>query len=176
MSFNYKLLVLVVNFFTPYLLLVFIITGCNLEAIYKKKETRDLFCFIELDEPQSNFNLYEVTFYNALKLKLCKKNTTNKTFLLKWNIKKSTTELITAKNTSISRYEVILTSKFYLFKKKDSTIIYSDETYSKAAHNVLEDELFSTITSERASDNYAATNLVDLIFNKIYLFSQHHQL
>ena len=176
MSFNYKFLVLVVNYFTPYVLLVLIITGCNLEAIYKKKETRDLFCFIELDEPKSNFNLYEVTFYNALKFKLCKKNTTDKTFLLKWNIEKSTKELITAKNTSISRYEVILTSKFYLFKNKDSTIIYSDETYSTAAHNVLEDELFSTITSERASDNYAATNLVDLIFNKIYLYSQHHQL
>lgn len=146
------------------------LTGCTLEAIYTKKKNIDFFCSIEIEEPRSNLYLYEVTFHNSLQQKLCNNNSTYKTLILKWNIKKSNKGLITAQNTSVSRYEIILLSKFYLVKKENSKTIYSDEVYSKAAHNVLEDELFSTITSERSADNLAANNLVEMVFNKLYLF------
>ena len=103
-------------------------------------------------------------------MKLCLSNKSNKSLLLKWNITKTNTGLITAKNATQSRYEVVLTAKFYLINIDDNKTIYSGEIYSKAAHNVLEDELFSTITAERNAENMAAKNLVDNLFDKVYLF------
>ena len=94
-------------------LVLLIFLGCNLEPIYKTKLTEDLLCSIKVVKPQSHLNLYEVNFHNLLEMKLCLSNKSNKSLLLKWNITKTNTGLITAKNAAQSRYEVVLTAKFY---------------------------------------------------------------
>tara|TARA_B100001013_G_scaffold144111_1_gene85133 strand:- start:211 stop:726 length:516 start_codon:yes stop_codon:yes gene_type:complete len=151
-------------------LVLLIFVGCNLEPIYKTKFTEDLLCSIKVVKPQSHLNLYEVGFQNLLEMKLCMSSKPNKSLLLTWNIIKTNTGLITAKNAAESRYEVVLTAKFHLTNIDDNKTIYSGEIYAKAAHNVLEDELFSTITAERNAENMAAKNLVDNLFDKVYLF------
>lgn len=125
-----------------------------------------------MQQPKSNLIEHEIYFYNNLKVKFCKNSNTPKSFLLQWNIKKSNTGLITSQNASISRYEVLLTTHFNLINKKDSSTLLSDVVYSKAAHNVLEDELFSTITAERNASKLAANDLVEQIFFKIFLFNK----
>ena len=158
-------------FFVISVLLIFSMYGCNLEPIHKNNKEDKLFCAIELQQPKSNLIEHEIYFYNNLKTKFCKNRNTPKTFLLQWSIKKSNTGLITSQNASISRYEILLTVNFNLINKKDSSTLLSNVVYSKAAHNVLEDELFSTITAERNASKLAANNLVEQIFYKILLFN-----
>ena len=158
-------------FFVISVLLIFSMYGCNLEPIHKNNKKDKLFCAIELQQPKSNLIEHEIYFYNNLKTKFCKNRNTPKTFLLQWSIKKSNTGLITSQNASISRYEVLLPVDFNLINKKDSSTLLSNVVYSKAAHNVLEDELFSTITAERNASKLAANNLVEQIFYKILLFN-----
>ena len=158
-------------FFVISVLLIFSMYGCNLEPIHKNNKEDKLFCAIELQQPKSNLIEHEIFFYNNLKTKFCKNRNTPKTFLLQWSIKKSNTGLITSQNASISRYEVLLTVNFNLINKKASSTLLSNVVYSKAAHNVLEDELFSTITAERNASKLAANNLVEQIFYKILLFN-----
>ena len=158
-------------FFVISVLLIFSMYGCNLEPIHKNNKEDKLFCAIELQQPKSNLIEHEIYFYNNLKVKFCKNSNTPKSFLLQWSIKKSNTGLITSQNASISRYEVLLTVNFNLINKKDSSTLLSNVVYSKAAHNVLEDELFSTITAERNASKLAANNLVEQIFYKILLFN-----
>ena len=170
MSYNFRINTINKKFLCINTLVLLIFLGCNLEPIYKTKFTEDLLCSIKVVKPQSHLNLYEVDFHNLLEMKLCMSNKSNKSLLLKWNITKTNTGLITAKNATESRYEVVLTAKFYLNNLDDNKTIYSGEIYSKAAHNILEDELFSSITAERNAENMAAKNLVDNLFDKVYLF------
>ena len=159
-------------FFIISVLLTFLLYGCNLEPIHKNKKETNFFCSIDIQKPKSNLIYHEIHFYNNLKIKFCKNSITPKSFFLQWSIKKSNTGLITSQNASISRYEVVLTTTFNLINKKDSSVLLSDIIYSKAAHNVLEDELFSTITAERNASKLAANDLVEQIFYKIFLFDK----
>ena len=146
--------------------------GCNLEPIHKKKETSNYFCTIDIEQPKSNLIFYELNFYNQLNLKFCKNKSYPKSLFLKWTITKSSTGLITAKNAAVSRYEVVLKITFQLINNKSSDIIYTDTIKSKAAHNVLEDELFSTLTAERNAEILATKDLVTQMFYRIYLFNE----
>ncbi len=163
---------IIISFFT---ILIAFQLGCNLQPIYEKKELKSFYCSIEVSEPRSTLIFYELEFYNSLKLKFCNNALAEKSLFLEWDISKTNSGLLTAKDAAISRYEITLTATFALKNKKTSETLLSSKIYSKAAHNVLEDELFSTLTAERNATVLASKDLVEQIFYTIYLFEINNQ-
>ena len=106
---------------------------------------------------------------------LCDLQQDSPKYLLRWNITKSKSQLIGSKDNKTVRYKIILSIKYELTDMINNKALYADNTYSSAEYNVLEDEMVSTIASEKFSEEVIAKNLTNIILDKIYLFMSNNE-
>ena len=79
-------------------------------------------------------------------------------------------ELIKSESNTIKRYEATLIVNFSIHDISSDNIIYSDTIESKGAYNILDDEIISTLASQKSIDSQIAIIAARLTLDKIHLF------
>ncbi len=138
--------------------------------MYQGKTFLDSLCKIKIADTSSQSKHYEEIFKNELNNTICPNSSNPKKYLLNWLITKNKTELIGSNTNRTVRYEIKLTTSFSLINIDDNKTVYSDTVYSSSEYNVLEDEIISTLASEKNTEELIAKNLKEIILNKIYLY------
>jgi len=149
--------------------------GCNLQPLYKTSHISEILCNIKVSDAKAESNYYEEIFKNEMQNSLCDLQQDSPKYLLRWNITKSKSQLIGSKDNKTVRYKIILSIKYELTDMINNKALYADNTYSSAEYNVLEDEMVSTIASEKFSEEVIAKNLTNIILDKIYLFMSNNE-
>lgn len=173
MSFKYKKLNSKLNVISVFLLLL--ILSCNLQPLYKTSNISKSLCDIKISDTKAESTHYEEIFKNKMQNTLCSLPQNSAKYLLLWEIAKNKEELIGSGDNKIIRYQMKLSVKYELIDIINNNTLYKDEVYSNAEYNVLEDEMVSTIASEKFSESIIAKNLTSIIIDKIYLFMANNE-
>ena len=144
--------------------------GCNFKPMYEEKVFITSLCEIKVAKARDESKHYEEMFKNELENSLCPSFTKSKKYLLNWEIAKNKTELIGSNTNRTVRYETKLNISFSLININKNEILYNDTAYSSSEYNVLEDEIISTLASEKNTEEIIIKNLKEIILNKIYLY------
>ena len=96
-------------------------------------------------------------------------------YFLNWKINKTKTELIGSGSNRTIRYELSLKTEYTITNSKDGKVIFKDMVYSSSEYNVLEDQIISTLASEKATEEMIVKNIKIIILNKIYLFAENNE-
>lgn len=152
------------------LIVIFLLFSCQFRPVYLSDNTKNVLCSIKVENETNSALLYEMDYKNELKSILCTHKLEETNFLLKWSIKKRYRELIRSESNTIKRYEAILIVDFVIYDKSGDTIIYSDMVESKGAYNILEDEILSTLASQKSIDSQIAIIAARLTLDKIHLY------
>ena len=149
--------------------------SCNFKPIYQEQTFLDLLCEIKIADTRPESKHYEELFKNELNNYICSNSSSPKKYLLNWLITKSKSELIGSNSNRTVRYEMKLTTSFSLIHIADNKTLYSDTVYSSSEYNVLEDEIISTLASEKNTEELIVKNLKEIILNKIYLYAVNNE-
>ena len=149
--------------------------GCNLQPLYRTSHISEILCNIRVSDTKAESNHYEEIFKNEMQNSLCDQPQDSAKYLLRWNITKNKNQLIGSKDNKTVRYKIILSIQYELINMSNNKALYADKTYSSAEYNVLEDEMVSTIASEKFSEEIIAKNLTNIILDKIYLFMANNE-
>ena len=149
--------------------------GCNFKPMYEEKVFITSLCEIKVAKARAESKHYEELFKNELENSLCPSFARSKKYLLNWEITKNKNELIGSNTNRAVRYETKLNLSFSLINIKNNKIIYNDTAYSSSEYNVLEDEIISTLASEKNTEEIIIKNLKEIILNKIYLYMANNE-
>ena len=144
--------------------------GCNFKPMYEEKVFLTSLCEIKVAKARDESKHYEEMFKNELENSLCPSFTKSKKYLFNWEITKNKSELIGSNTNRTLRYETKLNISFSLININNNEILYNDKAYSSSEYNVLEDEIISTLASEKNTEEIIIKNLKEIILNKIYLY------
>jgi hypothetical protein len=152
------------------LIVIFLLFSCQFRPVYLSDNTKNVLCSIKVENEKKSVPLYEMNYKNELKSILCTNELEETNFLLKWSIKKRYRELIKSESNTIKRYEATLIVDFVIYDISSDIIVYSDTVESKGAYNILEDEIISTLASQKSIDSQIAIIAARLTLDKIHLF------
>ena len=127
-------------------------------------------CTIIVEDEKTSAEIFEREFKNELKSLLCPSNKGLSNYVLKWDITKNYRELIKSETNTVRRYEETLLVNFSIHNIESKVIIYTDKVSSKGAYNILEDEIISTMASNKSIESQIAILAARLILDKIQLF------
>ena len=152
------------------LIVIFLLCSCQFRPVYLSDNTKNILCSIKVENETNSALLYEMDYKNELKSILCTNKSEETNLLLKWSITKRYRELIKSESNTITRYEATLTVDFVIYDISSDNIIYSNTVESKGAYNILEDEIISTLASQKSIDSHIAVIAARLTLDKIHLY------
>ena len=152
------------------LIVILLLFSCQFKPVYLSDNTKNILCSIKVENEKNSALLYEMDYKNELKSILCPNKVEDTNFLMKWSIKKRYRELIKSESNTIKRYEASLIVDFVIYDISNDIIIYSNTVESKGAYNILEDEIISTLASQKSIDSQIAIIAARLTLDKIHLY------
>jgi len=153
-----------------HLTVILLLSSCQFSPVYKSANLGLKLCSIKVNDERSSAELYEIVFKNELKSILCTTNMSSPLYAIKWNITKSYRELIKSESNTAKRYEETLLINFSIYNIENNALVYNDTVSSKGAYTILEDEIISTLASNKAIESQIAISAARLTLDKIYLF------
>ena len=151
-------------------IVIFLLFSCQFKPVYLSDNIKNILCSIKVENETNSALLYEMDYKNELESILCANKLEETNFLLKWSIKKRYRELIKSESNTIKRYEASLIVDFVIYDISNDIIIYSNTVESKGAYNILEDEIISTLASQKSIDSQIAIIAARLTLDKIHLY------
>ena len=156
-------------------LIYFLNIGCDFKPIYQQSKFTNILCEIKVANTKDESKEYEEIFKNKMQSSLCLNPSKQPKYVLAWDIIRSKIELIGTEANRTVRYELNLKITFSLIETSNGKTVFSDTINSGSEYNILEDEIISTLASEKSAEEMIVKNLNNVIIDKIYMFAQSHE-
>ena len=151
------------------LLSIALFSGCGFQPLYSARLGELLLADLSSIELAPLDGVIGVQLHNTLHDHLQVSDQTGKVYSLALKYDTANYPMITAEDSQISRYTLVLTVHYTLIESASGSLVTEDHTSAHASYNVIPDNVYATFVAEEEASLRAAKQIGSQIANLLSL-------